>query len=129
MKQLEKPMYYGAKSDTLDTAAILRRRMTFQENLLWAKLRNKQINGLKFRRQHPIDIFIADFYCHSVKLVVEVDGDIHLDKKDYDIGRSAEMAKFGIKVIRFKNGEVEKNINEVVEKIKNEVERRIQYSH
>jgi very-short-patch-repair endonuclease len=129
MKELDKPMYYGAKAETLDTATLLRKNMTFQEKLLWDKLKNNQIYGLKFRRQHPIDIFIADFYCHSVKLVVEVDGEVHRTKKDYDLGRSAEMEKYGIKVIRFRNHEVEKNILKVVEKIKNEVTNIMLQSH
>lgn len=51
--------------------------MTEAEDILWKHLRNKKLNGLKFRRQHPLDIFIADFYCHEKKLVIELDGGIH----------------------------------------------------
>lgn len=61
-------------------------------------------------------------------MVVEIDGEIHLAKIDYDVGRSAEMEKFGIKVIRFKNSQVEENLNEVVVKIKNEVKSRMHIS-
>lgn len=121
-------MYFGARPDTLETARLLRKNMTILEKLLWMKLKNNQVYGLKFRRQHPIDIFIVDFYCHQVKLVVEIDGEIHLAKIDYDVGRSAEMEKFGIKVIRFKNSQVEENLNEVVVKIKNEVKSRMHIS-
>ena len=77
------------------------------------KLKKKQICGLRFRRQHPIDIFIVDFYCHAARLVVEIDGEIHNQQEEYDNGRSAEMEKFGIRVIRLTNKEVEENIEAV----------------
>jgi very-short-patch-repair endonuclease len=125
MKELDKPMYFGAKTVTIETAHILRRNMTTYECLLWEKLKMKQICGLRFRRQHPIDFFIADFYCHEAKLVVEIDGEIHLTRKDYDIGRTAEMEKYGIKVIRFDNSEVFNNIKDVIKRIENEVHSRI----
>jgi len=126
MEEIEKSMYYGAKSETFEAARILRENMTFQEKLLWDRLKLKQICGVKFRRQHPIDFFIADFYCHEAKLVVEIDGEIHDKKKDYDDGRSAEMEKYFIKVIRFTNSEVENNIGLVIKKIKDETRSRIQ---
>ena len=91
--------------------------MTNSEELLWERLKGKQVSGHRFRRQHPIDIFIADFYCHEARLVVEVDGDIHSMKSEYDDGRTAEMEKFEIKVIRFTNNEVENNIDAVIRKI------------
>jgi len=77
MKELEKTMYFRAKSDILEAARILRKSMTIPEKLLWDKLKEKQIYGLRFRRQHPIEFFIADFYCHQIRLVVEIDGEIH----------------------------------------------------
>jgi very-short-patch-repair endonuclease len=70
-------MYFRAKSDILEAARILRKSMTIPEKLLWDKLKEKQIYGLRFRRQHPIEFFIADFYCHQIRLVVEIDGEIH----------------------------------------------------
>jgi very-short-patch-repair endonuclease len=126
MEEREKPMYFGAKSVTFEAAHILRKSMTLPERMLWERLRLKQINGLRFRRQHPIDIFIADFYCHEAKLVIEIDGEIHCFQKEYDIGRAAEMEKYGIKIIRFSNLEVEKNIDRVVEKIRELVKSRMQ---
>ena len=77
--------------------------------------------GLRFKAQHPIDIFIADFYCHALKLVIEIDGEIHHsnDQKEYDINREAELERFGIKVIRFTNMEVEQDI----EKVRREIEK------
>jgi very-short-patch-repair endonuclease len=125
MEEISKPMYYGAKPETFEAAKILRRNMTVHEKILWEKLKNKQICGVKFRRQHPIDFFIADFYCHEAKLVVELDGEIHKYRREYDDGRSAEMEKYSIKVIRVTNSEVEENISKVIRRIENEVKSRI----
>jgi very-short-patch-repair endonuclease len=117
----DKAMYYNAKPVTFSAAKILRDKMTVHETLLWERINNKQICGLRFRRQHPIDFFIADFYCHTVRLVVEIDGNIHNGMKEYDIGRSAEMDKYFITVIRFTNDQVENKIDEVVNEIENVV--------
>jgi very-short-patch-repair endonuclease len=125
MKELDKRMYFRAKPGTLETARILRKRMTNCEILLWEKLRGKQILGLRFRSQHPIDIFIADFYCHEARLVVEIDGEIHEGQIEYDDGREVEIEKYGIKVIRFTNDEVINNRDNVVNKIKTIVKERI----
>ena len=112
-------MFYGANSDTIRVAAMLRRDMTLAERLLWEKLKDRKIFKTKFRRQHPIFIFIVDFYCHEYKLVVEVDGEIHLNKErhEYDLGRSAVLNGFEITVIRFTNGQVLNSIDFVVDKI------------
>ena len=126
MEELEKSMYYGAKPVTLEAAKILRENMTIYENLLWKRLKQKQVARLRFRRQHPISFFIADFYCHEARLVIEIDGNIHNHQREYDDGRSAEMEKYYIKVIRFTNSEVEYNIEEVIKVIENEVKSRTQ---
>jgi very-short-patch-repair endonuclease len=112
-------MYYGADSKTLRTAAILRKNMTLAELILWKKLKDRKIFNTKFRKQHPINIFIVDFYCHEYKLAIEVDGDIHNDAivKEYDLGRTAVLNKFGIKVIRFNNDQILCDINYVITKI------------
>ena len=75
--------------------------------------------GLRFRPQHPLDIFIADFYCHPIKLVIEVDGGIHktADQREYDIGRTAELNYWEVEVIRFTIEEIENRINEVIKEI------------
>jgi len=125
MWELNKTMYFNAKPATIEAARILRKRMTQCEELLWEKLNRKQICGLRFRRQHPIDIFIADFYCHEVRLVVELDGEIHEKKKEYDIGRSAEMGKFDIHVIRFSNKQILNRIDEVTKEIEKVVADRL----
>jgi very-short-patch-repair endonuclease len=117
-------MYFGAKPDLGELAKSLRNAMTYHESLLWEKLKGKQICGVRFRRQHPIYFYIVDFYCHEAMLVVEVDSEIHYDRIDYDNGRSAEMEKLGIKVIRFTNLDVENNINKVIMKIETIVKER-----
>ena len=89
MKRLsvEYPMYFGATPDIFKKAKELRKCCTEAENILWTKLNRNQILGLQFRRQHPIDRFIADFYCAKIKLVIEADGSIHElpENKDYDM--------------------------------------------
>jgi very-short-patch-repair endonuclease len=110
-------LYYGASAIIRKRAKLLRKEITVSEKILWNKLRNRQLSGFKFRRQHPIDIFIADFYCHEKKLVIEVDGLIHNSQKEYDEGRTAELNRFGITVIRFTNDDVRNNIREVCNQI------------
>ena len=118
-------MYYRATPEIINNARMLRENMTASEKLLWERLKAKQICGIRFRRQHPIFIFIADFYCHEARLVVEIDGEIHNQQIEYDDGRSAEMEKFFIKIIRFINYEVENEIDEVIESITNAVNQRL----
>ena len=114
-------MYFNAKPETFEAARILRKKMTTQEELLWERLNKKQICNMRFRRQHPIDFFIADFYCHEVRLVVEIDGGIHNEKREYDNGRTAEMDKYNITVIRFSNNQIENQIENVIIEIENTV--------
>jgi very-short-patch-repair endonuclease len=125
MNELDKSMYFGAKLDILEKANALRKNMTNAENILWEKLKNKKILNLRFRRQHPIDIFIADFYCHSVLLVIELDGEIHKTQIEYDKGRTAELKRFDIQVISFKNEEIENNIEAVIKRIETTVNHRL----
>jgi very-short-patch-repair endonuclease len=125
MKELNKSMYFGARPETLSAAKILRRKMTVSEKLLWERLNQKKVSGIRFRRQHPISYFIADFYCHEARLVIELDGEIHKQQVEYDDGRSAEMEKYFIKVIRFTNSVVENNMEEVIRRIEDEAKRRI----
>jgi len=110
-------MFYGASPLLFTRARKLREHMTEAEERLWHFLKNKQLKGYKFRRQHPIKDFIADFYCHQVRLVIEVDGEIHHSQKEYDDGRSYELQALGITVIRFSNAEVLNEITHVLEKI------------
>jgi very-short-patch-repair endonuclease len=116
----EYEFYYGASVFTKVQASELRKSMTIAERILWQKLRNKQMNGLKFRRQHPVDIFILDFYCHDRKLAIEVDGGIHNQstQKEWDENRTFELNEFGITVLRFSNEEVIDHTEMVVESIR-----------
>ncbi len=112
-------MFFGADAKTFRIAATLRRDMTLAERILWKRLSDRKNFNVKFRRQHPINIFIVDFYCHEFKLVIEVDGEVHISKEsmEYDLNRTAVPYKFGIKVIRFSNEEVIFNIDSVINKI------------
>ena len=112
-------MFLGANPNLFAVAKDLRLHETEAEKLLWSKLSNKQL-GVRFRRQHPIYSYIADFYCHSCKLVVEVDGPSHdtEENKSYDACRTDGFKEFDIKVLRFTNHEVLNDIDRVVEIIK-----------
>ena len=117
----ENPSYFfGADETTLNLAKRLRRTMTPCEKLLWNRLKAKNIAGAKFRRQHPIKFFIADFYCHEVRIVIEVDGPIHtaLEHIEYDANRDAEMDTLGIRVMRFTNDEIKYHTCKVIRLIK-----------
>lgn len=95
-------------------ARELRQQMTPAEKLLWSRLRNKQLNGLKFRRQHPLGPFIADFYCAARRLVVEIDGDIHDLQPERDAARTEQFEQYGYRVIRFRNEQVLNDIESVL---------------
>ena len=106
----------------LDVARkLLRRDLTPEEKILWFQLRNSSL-GYRFRRQHSIGNFIADFFCAEKRLVIELDGNQHLDNKEGDQERTNYFESLGIKVIRFWNNEVRDNIDRVIEKIKEELE-------
>jgi very-short-patch-repair endonuclease len=98
----------------------LRQESTEAEKLLWEELRNRKLNGLKFRRQHPLDKFIVDFYCNEKKIVLELDGGVHNEKinKEYDEARTAMLAGLNIIVLRFKNEEVINDMQGVLKKIR-----------
>ncbi len=122
--ELDNQMYYGATRLVFETAKLLRNHMTPAEKLLWERLSHKQVAVVRFRRQHPVDIFIADFSCHEARLVIELDGEIHDQRKEYDESRTADREKHLIKVIRFTNSDVEINIEQVIKIIENEVKSR-----
>jgi very-short-patch-repair endonuclease len=110
-------------------ARELRKNRTPAEKILWQKLRNRMFLDLKFLRQHPIfykkdnkiKFFIADFYCHEIKLVIEIDGKIHDKQKDYDQIRSEIINIKNIKVTRFTNDEIFSNIDMVLQKLKDQI--------
>lgn len=108
--------YFGATEEIIRRARILRKNMTFAESLLWGCLKKKQINGIRFRRQHPIRNFIVDFYCHSASLVIEIDGGVHLkeEQSERDENRTWELQNMGLKVIRFNNKEVISDLERIL---------------
>jgi len=98
-------------------ARSLRHQSTNPEQLLWTALRNGQIGGLRFRRQHPIGPYIADFYCHSARLVVEVDGMSHDDKAAPDAKRSEYLTAQGLRILRVQNQDVMLDLDAVTREI------------
>ncbi len=100
-------------------ARELRRVETETEKILWESLRGKRLNGLKFRRQHPYEHYVLDFFCVEHQLVVELDGSVHdvLDQAAYDEERTSFLNEHGLRVIRFRNEEVKKNLSNVLQKI------------
>ncbi len=98
-------------------ARKLRRNMTPAEKLLWQRLRANRLGGWHFRRQQIIDGFIVDFYCHQADLVIEVDGPIHLHQRAADQRREEVLKTKGLRVIRFKNEEIESDLDLVCKRI------------
>ena len=113
-------MFFGASPEIFERAKRLRENMTPQELALWNRLSSNKLSGLRFKPQHPIDKFIADFYCHKLKLVVEIDGNYHQEEEQklHDQYREELMKNLGLKVVRFTNEEIENQIDDVIERIK-----------
>ena len=113
------PMFYGASMKLFKFAALMRMAPTSGESAMWNLLKEEAFANYKFRRQHPISTFIADFYSHELKLVIEIDGGYHLDKyqKEYDDFRDEDMRAIGIEVIRFRNEEVIRSRQTVLQKV------------
>ena len=107
----------GTNQEIEEAARRLRQELTPAESILWQALRGRQIEGLKFRCQHPVGRFIVDFYCPSVKLVIEVDGGIHNQQQVYDQARTEKLEAFGYRVLRFTNEQVMKDLSAVLEQI------------
>lgn len=107
----------------------LRKRATLAEIIFWNAVRNRKFMNKKINRQFPIffdllgkeTFFIADFYCHEEKLVIEIDGGYHERQKEYDSLRTELINQLGIRVIRFKNEEVEKDLTSVLIKLKSSI--------
>jgi cyclase len=115
---MKKTMFMGASDLIFKNAAALRNTMTPAEMLLWGHLKGSQL-GAKFRRQHPLGIYIADFYCHQYKLVIELDGSIHdlPEIAKNDIERQLNIENDGIRVLRFKNEEIFNQLEKVLDQI------------
>lgn len=111
-------MHYGAPPGIFAYARQLRKNPTEAEKKLWKHLRKEQL-GVKFRRQHPIWIYIADFFCYELVLIIEVDGSIHLQEENIrlDMEREYNLLYLDLHIIRFTNDEVLLHIEDVIEKI------------
>lgn len=92
----------------------LRRDQTPAERIVWSKLRGRQINGRKWRRQQPIDQYVVDFLCPELKLIVEIDGDVHAFQETRDEKRQAYLETQGFRVVRFTNNDIIKNLDGVL---------------
>jgi very-short-patch-repair endonuclease len=99
----------------LQRARDMRHPLTRAEATVWARVRNRQL-GFKIRRQHPIDRFIADFYCAEAKLLIEIDGDSHTapDQAEYDAARTEWLEARGYRVVRFENADVHHDLEAVL---------------
>jgi|SRR6187399_537395 cyclase len=117
---MEKRMHAGAIKPLYQRARELRNNATHAETLLWGYLKTKPYR-YKFRRQHPFSIYILDFYCHTLKLVIEVDGKIHNlpDVKENDEQRQALLQNEGLIVLRFNNDVIESRLEDVIFEIEN----------
>ncbi len=126
----EYPMYFGATPAIFKLAKELRKEETEAEKILWTKLNKNQILGLQFRSQHPLNMFIADFYCAKLRLVIEVDGNIHEipEYQGHDIARSEILNDFGITVIRFSNEQIMHDLEGTIFQIETIVKKLIDYS-
>jgi very-short-patch-repair endonuclease len=99
----------------------LRNNATPAEVTLWTALKGRQLNNLKFRRQHSVGKYVLDFYCAVKRLAIEVDGPNHAENAIWDSNRTAFLAFYGIRVIRFTNDEVFNDLQNVLIKISNAI--------
>ena len=112
-------MFYGSSPIIFANARELRNEPTASEVIFWSLLK-QHFPNYRFKRQHPVSQFITDFYCHKLKLVIEIDGSIHLsnEARNNDKIRDEFMQSLGLKIIRFTNDEVCKNGERAIEKLK-----------
>lgn len=112
-------MWKGASPEIFSNAKDLRNNITEAERLLWEQLKSNKFHNLKFRRQHPILNYVVDFYCHKLKLIIEIDGGYHENKEQIEKDKQmTENLIFNeLKVIRFTNRQVKDNIADVLIRI------------
>ena len=99
---------------SVQRARALRRRLTRAESILWRHLRSRQLGGWKWRRQEPLGAYVVDFLCPELRLAVEVDGDVHAFRELEDAERQASLEAMGLRVVRFTNDDVIRNIDGVL---------------
>jgi len=109
--------------DLKELAKELRKNMTLSEVLLWNELKQKKMSGYDFDRQRPIDNYIVDFFCKELCLAIEIDGDTHIFRYDYDGERQLRLERLGVHFLRFDDIEVKKSMSNVLRVIENWIEK------
>ena len=117
---MSQELHKGAPQKNFSYARENRKHLTMSEVKLWTHLRGRRLDGYKFRREHPISGFIADFYCHECRLIIEVDGGYHkgVEQRKYDVVRTYVLSEHKIKVVRFTNLEIFEDIEFVLDEIR-----------
>ena len=110
-----------AKRKILTAAREHRKSPTKSEKILWKALRGKKLDGVKFRRQQPIGVYIADFYSSAYRLIVEVDGSIHDTQQEADAERDEIMKTLGLNILRLPAELVENDLGSALEKIRERI--------
>lgn len=100
-----------------EKARVLRNNSTKSEVLLWQFLKNKRMLGYDFHRQKPLDEYIVDFFCNELMLAIEIDGESHFGKEEYDEARQKNLEIFGVRFLRFEDTEVINNLDRVLKNI------------
>ena len=121
---MKREMFYKADPLIFENARELRNKLTPAEKSFWLRLK-EQFPEYKFRRQHPISIYIADFYCHKLKLVIEIDGSVHdsEEAKLKDEKREKDLMKLDLTVIRFTNEQIKNEVESVIETVSSIIEK------
>ena len=127
MNQSKRFRPHKVDPDLLERAKAMRHEPAPAEQKLWRCIRNRRLNGFKFRRQHGVTRFITDYYCAECKLVVELDGDSHEGRAQYDRNRTELLKAEGLHLIRFLNTDLFENLDGVLEAILQECERRARH--
>jgi len=111
------PSISASGASILEKARSLRVRQTNCELLLWRKLRDRRLAGIKFRRQYAVGGYIVDFFCPDARLAIELDGGEHATRRDYDLRRERDLTARGIRTVRFWNSDVLQNLDGVLQTI------------
>ncbi|HEY3285247.1 MAG TPA: DUF559 domain-containing protein [Armatimonadota bacterium] len=115
----DRPIVMGRHTEAKRLLAKrLRGHMTNAEQILWLRLRANRLDGWHFRRQQIIDGLVVDFYCHQARLVVELDGDVHEGREEYDAARDQALRSRGLTVLHFSNDQALDETDEVVREIR-----------
>ena len=126
-QSMNEDRWRGASPELVQSARELRRSMTPAEKILWQAIRNRNALGCRVRRQHPIGTSVLDFFIPSAAIAIELDGSVHdnAEAKRRDAERTAWLEAQGIRVIRFRNEDVERDLDDVIERIRVEIDARM----